>query len=147
MSAARPDCPCPPVTFQEERSQIMRGQTLYQRLVVVAGVPTLAVEADSRMEVLGNRIGGYPTDTLQCPAADNRRRTAPEGPVVSILARHDHLEEHALVVSACLEVLKGIVVSEVVRRLDQRHRGIIEVADNCVQDVRLWHVIGIEDQK
>ena len=36
----------------------MRCQTLHQRLVVIAGVPPLAVESDGGVEVLGDRLGG-----------------------------------------------------------------------------------------
>ena len=73
-------------------------------------------------------------------------RAAPEGPVVAVLAGHDHLEEHALVVAAGLEVLEGVVVAEVMGCLDQRHRRVVEVADGGVEDVGLGDVVGVEDQ-
>ena len=117
-----------------------------KRLVVVAGVPALAVEPDGGVEVLGHRLGGDPADPLQRLAADDGGGPAPEGPVVAVLARHDHLEEHALIVAARLEMLERVVVAEVVGRLDQRHRRIVEVADGGVEDVGLRDVVGVEDQ-
>ena len=66
---------------------------------------------------------------------------------MTVLARHDHLEEHALVVPTGLEVLERVVIAEVVRRLDQRHRGIVEIAHGGVEDVGLGDVVGVEDQQ
>jgi hypothetical protein len=138
--------PGPAVALQEEGGQVVGGQSLDQCLVVVAGVPALAVQPDGGVEVLGHRLGGDPADPFQGLAADDGGGTTPEGPVVAVLARHDHLEEHALIVAARLEVLEGVVVAEVVRCLDQRHRGIVEVADRGVEDVGLGDVVGVEDE-
>ena len=136
----------PAVPLQEEGGQVVGSQPLDQRLVVVAGVPALSVQPDGGVEVLGHRLCGDPTDPFQGLAADDGGGTAPEGPVVTVLARHDHLEEHALIVAAGLEVLERVLVAEVVGRLDQRHRVVLEVADRGVEDVGLRDVVGVEDE-
>ena len=92
----------------------MRSETLHQRLGVIAGLPTAAVQLDGRVEVFGDGVGRHPSDLHQRVTPDDRGGPAPEHTVVAVLAGQDHVEEHALVVTASLEVLERVVIAEVV---------------------------------
>ena len=137
----------PAVTLEQIRRQVVRSETLHQRLPVVAGRPAVRVHLDGGVEVLGDGLRRHPPNFREgCPPNDCSR-PAPEHAVVAVLARQDDFEEHALVVATGLEVLERIMVAKVVRGLDHGHLGVVEVAHRCVQDVRLWDVIGIEDEE
>lgn len=125
----------------------MRCQALHESLSVVARLPSPPVQLDGGVEVFGNRLGGHSSHLQERLPADDRCRTTPEDTIVAVLARQDDLEEHALVVPARLEVLKRVVVGEIVRRLNDGHLGIVEVTDRRSEDVRLRDVVGVEDQQ
>ena len=98
------------------------------------------------MEVLGDRLGGDAADLEQRVAADQRRRAAPVGGAVAVLAGADDAVEERLLVAADDVVLDRVVVEEVVRGLHQRHPLVVEVADQRVERVRHRHVVGVEHQ-
>ena len=79
-------------------------------------------------------------------AVDQRRRAAPVGGPVAVLAGADDAVEERLLVAADRVVLGRVVVEEVVRGLDQRHPLVVEVADQGVERVRHRHVVGVEHQ-
>ena len=98
-------------------------------------VQPAAVHLDRRVEVLGDRLSGHPAHLDECCAAQKRGRTAPEHAVVAVLARADHLEEHALLVAARLVVLHRVLVVEVVRALDEGDLVVVEIAHGGVEGV------------
>ena len=114
---------------------------------MVPRLPAPTVHLDGGVEVLGDGLGGHTPHLRQGVAPDDSSRAAPEDTVVAILAGQDDLEEHALVMSSRLEVLERVLVAEVLRCLDQRHLGIVEVAHGGIQDVGLGHVVGVEYQE
>ena len=113
---------------------------------MVAAAPAVAQQPDRRVEVLGNRLGGDAADLEQGVAVDQRRRAAPVDAAVAVLAGADDAVEERLLVAADGVVLGGVVVEEVVRRLDHRHPLVVEVADQGVERVGHRHVVGVEHQ-
>ena len=113
---------------------------------MVAAAPAVAQEADRRVEVLGDRLGRDAADREQRVAVDQRRRAAPVGGAVAVLAGTDDAVEERLLVAADDVVLDRVVVEEVVRGLDHRHPLVVEVADQGVERVRHRHVVGVEHQ-
>ena len=113
---------------------------------MVAAAPAIAQQPDRGVEVLGDRLGGDAADLEQRVAVDQRRRAAPVGGAVAVLAGADDAVEERLLVAADRVVLGRVVVEEVVRGLDHGHALVVEVADQGVERVGHRHVVGIEDE-
>ncbi|HWO15904.1 MAG TPA: hypothetical protein VNM89_04240 [Solirubrobacterales bacterium] len=106
----------------------------------------MALHADRRVEVLGDRLRRDPADPEQRLAADQRRRAAPESGAVAVFAGADDAVEQRLLVPSHRVVLRRVVVEEVMRALHQAHPLVVEVADQRVEGVGHRHVVGVEHE-
>ncbi|MEX0972999.1 MAG: hypothetical protein WDZ46_07045 [Solirubrobacterales bacterium] len=136
----------PAVALQQVAVEVVRGEALDEDLVVVAAGPAVALHADRRVEVLGDRLGRDAADLEQGTAPQHGRRAAPVGGSVAILAGADDAVEERLLVAPDDVVLDRVVVEEVVRALHQGDFLVVEVADQGVERVGHRHVVGVEHQ-
>ena len=137
---------CPPRPLQQERRQVVRRKPLDQHFIVVPRAPAARVHRDRRVEVLGDGVGEHAPDVEERGAPDQRRRATPEHRVVAILARRDDVVEQRLLVALGAGVLHRVAVREVVRRLYERERRVVEEADRRVEDLGQRHVVRVEKE-
>ncbi len=106
--------------------------------------PAAIQQTDGREQVFGDRVGGDTVDRPERPRPQHGRCPAPERRVPTILAGLEDPVEQPFFGEGT-DVLERIEVVEVLRGLDDRDPRIIEVRDRGREELRRWHVIGIED--
>ena len=139
----------PPLTLDQQGVDAFRRQAECQSLAQIARDVALAQQGQGQQNVFGDRLGRQSVaDGAERGAARDRIGAAAERGIPGVAARHDGVEEEALLVrqglAQCQVGLHRIVIVEGVRDLHDPDRGFGKEADRAHEEVALRHEIGVE---
>jgi hypothetical protein len=125
------------------------GEAPGEGSVVIDHLPAPLLKPEAGVHVLGHRLGGEPADLLERRPTQHGRAAAIHRRAQGILARLDHIEKQLLLLPGRLVfpvggMLEGVQIVEVLVDLDDRHPGVLEEAEQPVDQIGLRHVVGVQ---